>query len=101
MNIIIKPFNKPTHWSDNKAWINLRVDFVEAAKKAKQYIVIKLPEGYCEPMNPTTLLKYGTKTQAVFLYPNHPMELVGAYYTLFPPKTQEWIKNDPYFWDYL
>jgi len=101
MNIIIKQFNKPTHWSDNKAWINLRLDFVEAAKKAKQYIVIKLPEGYCKPMNPKTLLKYGTKTQAVFLYPNNPMELVGAYYELFPPDIQEWIKNDPYFWEYL
>ena len=101
MNVIIKQFYKPTHWTENKAWINLRQEFVEKAKKAKAYIVIKLPQGYCKPVDPAKLLKYGKKTEAVFLYENNPMKLIGSYFELYPQEKQEWIESDPYFWENL
>lgn len=101
MNVIIKQFYKPTHWTENKAWINLRQEFVEKAKKAKVYIVIKLPQGYCKPVDPAKLLKYGKKTEAVFLYENNPMKLIGSYFELYPQEKQEWIESDPYFWENL
>ena len=101
MKIVIKQFSKPTHWEENKAWINLRKEFVEQAKKAKTYIVVKLPQGYCKPVDPAKLLKYGKKTEAVFLYPENPMKLIGAYFELYPQETQAWIDSDPYFWDNL
>ena len=101
MEVIIKPFNKPTHWTDNKAWINLNVEFVKKAKKEKKYIVIKLPEGYCKPVDPNELLRNGVKTEAVFKGFETPMKLVGGYYELFSPEVQERIENDPYFWTYF
>jgi len=101
MNVIIKQFYKPTHWKGNKAWINLREDFVKQAKKAKKYIVVKINNDYCKPVDPNVLLKYGVKTQAVFLYPESPMKLIGSYFEVYPQEKQEWIESDPYFWENL
>ncbi len=86
-------FSKPTHWTENKAWINLRVEIVEAAKRNKEMIVLQLPEGLTEPIDPKDLLKYGKRTEAIYLYPDNPMKLIGSYYSLAPKEKQEKIVN--------
>ena len=101
MNITIKNFEKPTHETDGKYWINLQIEYVKRVKTAKKFIVIKLPQGFCQPVNPNNLLKYGKKTEAVYLYPNNQMKLVGQYYELFNEGIQERIKFDPYFFENL
>ena len=75
-------FNKPTHETDGKYWINLSVEKIREAKKRKEMIEVVLPQGECHPVSPERLLKYGVKTQAVYLYPDKPMKLIGAYYGL-------------------
>ena len=80
------PFKKPTHWTNGRAWINIDVDKVRKAKKRREMVEVILPEGECKPIDPNSLLKYGKRTEAVFLYPDNPMKLVGAYYEL---KTEE------------
>ena len=94
-------FKKPCHWTDNKAFINLRAEIIESAKKNKEMIVVKLSEGFCEPVDPEALIKYGTKTEAVFLYPENPMKLIGSYFTLMNSDKQERAIKDPEFWNYL
>jgi len=44
-------------------------------------------------------LKYGKKTEAVFLYPDKPMKLLGMYFSLLPEKKQKEIKENPFFWE--
>jgi len=84
-------FDKPTHLTPDgkQAWINLSVDKVKAFKKAHQMIEIKLPQGYCRPVDPSNLLKYGKKTKATFLYTDNPMKLVGGYFTIMSPEEKE------------
>jgi len=94
---IIK-FNKPTHWTGNRAWVNLRLDLVERYAKNNDLIVLKLPAGFTEPIEAKKILKYGKKTEAVFLYPNNPMKLIGCYFTLLPENKQIRAKEDPFFW---
>jgi len=93
-------FNKPCHWTDNKAFINLRAEIVKSAKKNNEMIVVKLLEGYCKPVDPANLLKYGVKTKATFLYKDFPMQMRGAYYTLLPEEEQNRIKLDSFYWQY-
>lgn len=101
VRIRIYQFNKPTHETGGRYYINLQVEKVENAKKNKEHIIIKLPQGFCEPVNPSTLLKHGTRTEAVYKFENNPMRLVGAYYQLFSEGLQERIKYDPYFFENL
>lgn len=100
MKIKLIKFQKPTHWTEGQAWINLNIEEVKRAKTNEEMIVIELPQGFCKPVSPSILLKYGKKTEAVYLYPQNPMKLVGAYYSLLSPNQQEQAKSDPYFWNY-
>jgi hypothetical protein len=100
MRIKLINFSKPCHWTDNKAFINLRAEIVKSAKKNNEMIVVKLPEGYCKPVDPKALIKYGTKTEAVYLYPDNPMSLIGSYFELLPESDQERIKLDSEYWQY-
>jgi len=101
MKIVEIQFNKPTHWSENKAWINLNEWLGLKAKKIKANIVVKLPEGYCKPKSPAELLKNGIKTEAVFLRPDEPMKLIGDYFQLYEKDKQEEIRYNTYFWESL
>lgn len=89
----IIPFSKPTHETDGRYWVNLDIRKIEAAKKNKEWIVVKLPQGCCKPVSPENLLKYGKRTEAVYLYPNNPMKLVGSYFELLPKEKEEEIRN--------
>jgi hypothetical protein len=100
MNVVFIPFTKPCSWQGDKAYINLDVRKVKEARKKKCFIVVKLPQGFCRPVDPKALLKYGKKFKEVFLYPDNPMELVGQYFTLFDEETQQRIKEDSSFWYY-
>lgn len=86
-------FNKPTHETENRYWINLDIHKIENAKKNKEMIVVKLPQGICKPISPESLLKYGKRTEAVYLYENNPMKLIGAYYELADKEEQMKIEN--------
>jgi len=95
---IIK-FNKPTHWTENKAWVNLRAGLVQKYAKQNDLIVLELPEGFTEPIEAKKILKYGKKTEAVFLYPDKPMKLLGMYFQLLPEKKQKEAIENPFFWE--
>ena len=95
---IIK-FNKPTHWTENRAWVNLRADLVQRYAKRNDLIVLELPEGFTEPIEAKKILKCGKKTEAVFLYPDKPMKLLGMYFSLLPEKKQREAIENPFFWE--
>ncbi len=79
-------FHKPCHETAGRYWINLDVRKVKEARKRKEMITVILPEGRCKPVDPRALLKYGVKTEAVYLYPDNPMRLVGSYFSLMTPE---------------
>ncbi len=90
-------FQKPCHETAGKYWINLNIEKVKEARKRKETITIILPEGRCKPVDPRALLKYGVKTEAVFLYKNFPMKLVGSYFTLMTPEEIAKEESKKYF----
>ena len=94
MKYAIIKFSKPTHETDNRYWVNLRVELVERAKKNKEMIVLDLPQGLTEPIEPKDLLKHGNRTEAAYLYPNNPMRLVGQYFTIASKEQQTKILNN-------
>jgi len=99
MNIVIIKFDKPTHWQNGSAWVNLRENIVEKHAKNNDLIVLKLPEGFTQPIPAKEILKKGKKTQAVFNYPNNPMKLVGYYFPLLPENKQKEAVENPFFWE--
>ena len=90
-------FRKPTHWTDGKAFINLRIEKIKEAKRKKEMITVILPEGRCKEVDPKLLMKYGVKTEAVFLYKNNPMKLVGSYFLLQTPEEKAREESKLYF----
>ena len=97
MNYKVIEFGKPLYWDGDSAYINLSIDLVKKMRKENLKIVIRLPEGYCKPVDPRMVLKLGKKTDKVFLRPEDPMKLIGYYYKLFSPDIQERIKEDSHY----
>ena len=90
-------FRKPTHWTDGKAFINLRIEKIKEAKRKKEMITVILPEGRCKEVDPKLLMKYGVKTEAVYLYPDRPMQLRGQYYELMTEEDKLREMTQKYF----
>lgn len=93
-------FSKPLYWKAGLAYLNLDENKLREIKKKKCKVVISLPQGFTKPVSPENILKYGKKTEQIFLRPNEPMRMRGYFYELFNNETQERIKQDIHFWDY-
>jgi len=92
-------FRKPTHpTADGKqVWVNLWTEKVKECRNHKQLIQIVLPDGKkCFPVDPRNLLKHGKKTEAVYLYPDKPMKLVGQYFSIMSEEDliKEFLKQN-------
>lgn len=92
-------FVKPIYWHQGMAYCNIRVEKLREARDNAEPFILQLPEGFCKPRDPRELLKTGNKVKQVFLRPDEPMKMIGAYFELEPPEMQERIAQDPYLQD--